>query len=672
MSKSCQRLLAVLVVVGSFGCKAQFLEIGPAPAVVEAPAAAPAAAGRSDVEAALAPYEDVDWRPGTPSERTLVPYAMLQMRKIRMLRDSPYGATAGQSLQERLLEQARTALAEARAGKVLRARPGQLSELAYITGNDHTVQPYYLYLPKAYDPSRPWPLMVFLHGYVPTISIMDPWLLSQEAYDVADRHGFILLTVYGRRNTDFQGVGEVDVEEATREVQDLYAVDPERVHLTGVSMGGAGAYYIGLRRPGRYASISTMDGQTDMHAWWPLILRDWPRSRDDIPAFRRWLVELDNPVDLVMNARNQHLFVLHGENDPLVPVAQSRTMVDLARAQGIELEYCEVPGAGHYIYWDPAILDKAWGWQKAFRRQPSPPRVTFKTFSLEYDRAYWCRIGDFVRWGIPATLDCRVAPDGSGLLATTANVRLLVIDAKAVPLDTAAGLKAVVNGVERTASRNAAGDFEIVCEEPAAAPAGATPAADAWPPRKRHGLSGPIEEAFDGPFVVVTGTAGNDDEDRRLAAQVERWADEWDRFADGRPPVLLDSQVTEAVIARRNLVLFGTPESNLILARLHDRLPVRIGPQRYEVAGKTYEGPDLGMVLCYPNPLNPQRYVVVYAGALYGERCGINHKHDLLPDFIVFNTRRFNYDDTNEHEVAGFFDMAWRLAPELTWERKKE
>lgn len=656
MSRSCAWRIAVLVALCTWRASAQLLEIAP---VAVAPPAVPSL---GDLEKALSPYEDLDWKPANPAERTLIPYAMLQVRKVHAARRSPYGIADRSALAE-LVQQGQTALADAKAGKVLRATPGQLSGLAYITSNDHTVQPYYLYLPKNYDPTRRWPLLVFLHGYVPTISVIDPWILGEDAYATADRHGFILLTPYGRRNTDFQGVGELDVEEATREVMDLYAIDPERVHLTGVSMGGAGCYYIGFRRPGRYASFSAMDGQTDMHTWWPLILRDWPQSRDDIPPFRRWLVEWDNPVDLVMNARNQRFFVLHGEDDPLVPVAQSRTLVQLAKAQGIDLHFYEVPKAGHYIYWEPEIFEKAWSWQKAFRREPSPRRVTFKTFSLEYDRAFWCRLGALVRWGLPATIDGSIGPDGTTLIARTENVRVLAIDPATAPLKAKDTLKALINGIERPATRNAAGEFEVVCAE------GDLPNAP-WPPRKQRGLTGPVEEVFDTPFVVVVGTAGAAADTQRLQTQVEKWADDWDRFADGRPPVLLDTQVTEETIQRRSLVLFGTPQSNRVLGRLHDRLPITIGDHRFTVAGRTYEGPDLGLVLCYPNPLNPQRYVLIYSGEAYGEKCGSNHKHDLLPDFIVFNTRRFSYDDTNEHEVAGFFDTNWRLVPELTWVRK--
>jgi hypothetical protein len=69
--------------------------------------------------------------------------------------------------------------------------------------------------------------------------------------------------------------------------------------------------------------------------------------------------------------------------------------------------------------------------------------------------------------------------------------------------------------------------------------------------------------------------------------------------------------------------------------------------------------------------LAPERYVAIYAGEPYGAKCGTNHKHDLIPDFIVFKARSFSYDDTNEHEAAGYFDLNWQLSEKLTWVRAK-
>lgn len=593
----------------------------------------------------------------TEAARTNLPFAMLQVRKAEL---AARGSRYGSSSQGRLaLAEGQAALDRYRHGEPLRATPGSLTELAYFAAPDGTAQPYFLYLPPDWQPDHPWPLIVFLHGYVPQTSILDPWVLDDETLQVAADNGCALLIPYGRRNTDFQGVGEVDVLASLDEVKALYPVDPSRVYLTGVSMGGAGALTIGLRHPGLFAAMTPMAGQTDMHAWWPRLLPDWPRSRADLQPFRRFLVEWDNPVDLVPSARNQPFLIQHGERDSLVPVEQSRTLVALVAAQGIPLDLNVFPGASHYIYWDLPCFRNAWSWSAKHTLDPSPSRVTHKTYSLEYDTAFWCRIADFLKWGIPATLDCAVTPEGA-LAITTDNVRLLDLDLSRAPLPPADHYRATVNGASLTLTPDASGHLVIPC--------GASPRTpETWPPVKSRGLSGPVEEVLDRPFLCVVGASGDEAANARNAANAARWAREWDAFADGEPRLKTDAGVTEADLDQYNLVLFGTPADNSLLARMAPALPVTIGDHEYSVAGHTYGGPDLGLVMCYPNPLSPDHMVVICAGEPYGERCGINHKFDLIPDFIVFTAERFSFDDTNEHLVAGYFDMNWELDPALTW-----
>ena len=76
---------------------------------------------------------------------------------------------------------------------------------------------------------------------------------------------------------------------------------------------------------------------------------------------------------------------------------------------------------------------------------------------------------------------------------------------------------------------------------------------------------------------------------------------------------------------------------------------------------------NLPVASWHPNPLYPQRYVLIYAGEPWGEKASVNHKHDLLPDFIVFTTRSFGRDDTNDALCAGVFGMNWELNPATTW-----
>ena len=71
--------------------------------------------------------------------------------------------------------------------------------------------------------------------------------------------------------------------------------------------------------------------------------------------------------------------------------------------------------------------------------------------------------------------------------------------------------------------------------------------------------------------------------------------------------------------------------------------------------------------MIYPNPLNPDRYVVVFSGYPWGEMRGSNHKYDLLPDLIIYNNQFDPAVKTNHSLCAGFFDTQWKLSDELTW-----
>ncbi|MFW5798574.1 MAG: hypothetical protein ACOCXX_02855, partial [Planctomycetota bacterium] len=86
------------------------------------------------------------------------------------------------------------------------------------------------------------------------------------------------------------------------------------------------------------------------------------------------------------------------------------------------------------------------------------------------------------------------------------------------------------------------------------------------------------------------------------------------------------------------------------------------------VGKHVFKGDDLGVVLCYPNPLNPKRYVMVHSGTYWGAGLELNHRFDWLPDFIVYN-KRIDPDGTNHWLCAGFFDQDWQLDESLMWIR---
>ncbi|MEN6402295.1 MAG: prolyl oligopeptidase family serine peptidase, partial [Armatimonadia bacterium] len=446
------------------------------------------------------------------------------------------------------------------------------------------------------------------------------------------------------------------------EVCKYFPVDPDRLYLSGVSMGGMGAWNLALRHPGMFAAVTPMCGQTDMFLWW-----GWPRQ--DVPVWKRWLIEWDNAADQTPNLRNQNIFVQHGELDTLIPAQQTRLMIEAGEKQGTPIKSYFFPGESHFIYFRDDAYDNAWGWQKQFKLDRSPRRVDLKAYSLEYNRAYWLTIDEFEHWFTPAEVTAELSADNKSLTIKSSNISRLTLnlsDLKSTDPQVTWNDQPVKGTIKDNLLTLSLPGAPVILRDSRGGPWSARAGLEGL--RKTRGLCGPCEEVFDTRFLLVQGTGGTADQKTALATQVAQWAADWDAFADGLPPVKTDAEVTDQDLQSANLVLFGTPETNSLLAKIAPSLPIKIGDHRYELAGKVYEGSDLGLVMCYPNPLSPSHYVLIYSGEPYGGKLSINHKHDLLPDFVVFTTKSFGRDDTNDALCAGFFDMDWQPKPNLTWQ----
>jgi hypothetical protein len=147
---------------------------------------------------------------------------------------------------------------------------------------------------------------------------------------------------------------------------------------------------------------------------------------------------------------------------------------------------------------------------------------------------------------------------------------------------------------------------------------------------------------------------------------MDRAIDHWRRQFRGMAPVEYDTKITDAEIADSNLVLWGDPESNRILKRIADQLPIRWSKEGILVGGEEFEADHHALILVFPNPLNPQRYVVLNSGFTFRDYDYLNNARQVpkLPDWAVIDLRtppssRLPGRVSN----AGFFDEEWRLKP---------
>jgi hypothetical protein len=190
-------------------------------------------------------------------------------------------------------------------------------------------------------------------------------------------------------------------------------------------------------------------------------------------------------------------------------------------------------------------------------------------------------------------------------------------------------------------------------------------------PGKRPGLQGPIDDAFAGPFLCVRGTgeAWNPAVGAWADASLKRFATEWSRYFRGDLPVKNDTDVTEADLKQRHLLLFGDPGSNRWIRKALSGLPLRWTRAELRMNGARYPASSHAPVLIHPNPLPGAegRYLVLNSGHTFREKELALLNYLLFPrlgDWAVMKVSAPTPSPTaevppEEPVQAGFFDERW-------------
>jgi pimeloyl-ACP methyl ester carboxylesterase len=409
-------------------------------------------------------------------------------------------------------------------------------------------------IPSQYTPQRKWPLLVTLHG------AGEGPLLATEI------DAMVQIGPSGRGSIQFSGIGARDVFDSIEFAERLFSIDPDRLCLCGFSMGADAVFQLAFQHPDLWAACVPVCGS----------------SRD---------------LDMVANARHVPFWIHTGGRDTTASAHQAKTVFQTARELGFcAWKYTEHPEMEHDfdINW-PEVEQ----WLLTKRRVTHPGDVRLQVRGLHTDRAYWVQILGIQNYGWPASIQTSI--HGQTIAVETTNVLNYALRWNPVLLDMTQEVHVVEAGDEV---------FRGV------------PVADRcfyrYGPvdglRKRPGLSGPLWDVYSSTCVLVPGATS----DNPLVAESARrcaWSfthPPWmDRVAFR---IVADQDVSDAALRGANVVLFGNAASNAVLARIEDRLPLHMAGTRISAGPRTWSVPQGGYVLVYPNPLNPEHYVAVFAG----------------------------------------------------------
>ena len=527
-----------------------------------------------------------------------------------------------------LLANAKTCAALEEQGKDPWENQTGYFERAYQSPIDGGIQPYFVQPPSAFSSlsadekkkgEKKFPLVVFLHGYVPSYDKHRWWEEFAEFNIVFEKNNTFLALPFARSNADFQGSGEEDVLAVIAEMKRLYPIDEDRVYLYGYSMGGQGVYTVAEHYPDLFAAGIVLAGRADNP------LQNF-RPLDTFHPFKQWLIHADNPISLCENLVNIPLRIYHGRDDFIINVDEANRMEKRLKEIGCDAQLTALPGT-HKFGLNVMMTEEPVKWLLQQKRASNPLRRHMKAYSLKYASQGGLKVlGDF--------------------------------SAPLTPIDL------------EWSSKD--GKTEFTKDRPNC-PRSINGKTDPLPPGrvKTARCCGPVRDATCGPFMLVYGTTGSAEANARNLKSATQFADDWYNFSKSRAIVKADREVTDADRKNKNLFLFGEEQENSVLAAAAKDLPIAvkdgvamIGEKKVPLAGK-------GIMFIYPSPFaeaaDPHT-IVVCAGITYGPKIGVNHKLDLVPDFLLYSDQQdADTTSTNHALCAGFFDGEWKLNTKTMW-----
>ena len=535
---------------------------------------------------------------------------------------------------------------------------------------DDRPAPFGLYVPPSYRPgvAHRYPLIVGLHGLNGRPVAMLRYLFGHDEVKLSnefeDRHTgplepleAFVITPSGYGNTMYRDLGEDDALRMLAWALARYPIDPDRVTITGMSMGGIGAASIPLHHPGIFAAAEPLCGY---HSYF---------VRRDIAghALRPWekhLAEERSNVFWSLNGQHLPLYVVHGTLD--MPQENSGVLIKAYEDMHYDIVH-EHPPLGHNVWQTTYEGLKGAKWLMAKQREAHPREVKFRTLRLRDGDDAWVHVDELAAPDVWGEVDARV-PHRGLVVVTTDGVTALHLDR-----DAALGMdrRKITLRIDRT---------EVTFDEEAPLIAHREIATGPWLAGSathdglfKHGpLTGPIRDAFHEPLLFVYGAS--DPQQTRANEEVAR---QWAAIRWGvsvEYPVISDTEFLarrEPLANDKGLFLVGNAKSNAVVRALEPKLPIRVEGDAVVLGGARIVGREAGAAFIRPNPERPDRYVVVVEGVDAVGTWRSLSLPDLIPDFVVYDdalasSRGQMILGTGSVRAAGFFTNAWELPLALT------
>ena len=483
------------------------------------------------------------------------------------------------------------------------------------------------------------------------------------AYQPKEEGDLVAPTNRRPRGFNWEDWGRMDAMEVLAITLERLKPAPDRIYLTGHSMGGHGTWYLGATYPGKWASIAPCAG-------YPSLL-GYASADGKIPVPGENINEQNlyrasngsNVFELARNYGASGVYVYHGDDDRTVSVEYARQMRELLGKFHTDFCYYEYPGGSHW--WSNESVD----WPPLFNflenhrliAGSQRNRIDFTTANPAVSSTYaWVTL---LQQQEPLQYSqVKFVRDlQKGILTgETRNITALKLDLQDIPTSQAMiiidgdSLEVPVTDSSRIVTLIREGKWRL----------GNPP----HPGQRGILRNGTFKEPFNHRMVFVYGTSGNREENAWALTKARFDAETWYYRGNGSVDLVADRDFIPEAWPGRGIILYGNAATNTIWPKLLGNCPIQVTRNSLKMGDQVLQGDHYGAYLMYPMPGNDTLSVAAITGTgLPGMKAAYANQYFTggsgFPDFILFTTQMVR-EGVPGILKAGFYNNQWQLEEE--------
>ncbi|MBD0374035.1 MAG: prolyl oligopeptidase family serine peptidase [Flavisolibacter sp.] len=579
----------------------------------------------------------------------------MSTRKVPFRMDGNAVTTAGKyDCSLTLIENGKTA--DAAKVTIEAVAPTTQYSSTFISGIDGSLQ-YYAVTPQTTGADTGSALFLSVHGAgVEAIG-------QARAYRSKDWGTLVAATNRRPRGFNWEDWGRLDALEVLRLAKEKFKPHPQRIYLTGHSMGGHGTWFLGATYPDQWAAIAPCAGYPTLKGYGSAdgLIPD----SSNIPM-EQMLLRSGNQSDVIKLATNYKplgVYVFHGDDDRTVSVNYARQMKKILADFQPDLSYYEYPGGGHWfgnesVDWKPIFDFFKWHTRPL---DSAVNTIDFITANPGISSAYrWVAIQQQMHPLQLSRIQLQRNKEAKIIRGSTENIRLLKLDL--VNFKAGDSVNITLDNTDPVVYRTSTIQDSIFLQKE-----NGRWSIVAKPELRQKGPHryGTFKDAFTNNMIFVYGTTGTKEENEWSLNKARFDAETWYYRGNGAVDIIADKEFSLAHYKDRGVILYGNKTTNAVWKILLNDCPIQVERNRITAGNKVWQGDDLSAYFVWPiRSSNVASVAVIGGSGIKGMNGATANQYFAgasgFPDFMIYGLDMLK-KGPGEVKMAGFYDNDWKL-----------